>query len=334
MRVSGNPILIVGDLHYSAVYKGQHIDYFDQCCKVLNKISEELNARKPSALVLLGDIVGMSENNIKDHQALHILMKVLHDWNDICPVFSLVGNHDISGHPDFLILHDIGLIKTATDIDGYIDYAKDELSEPCVRLHFLDYGCARHEIHLLEGKSNIVLGHDNYQIEGVTTWYPYCAGYEIASCSNLEGIDGIIAGHIHVPSDGFVSTRMLSGKEVWLIYPGCPTRPVRRPTYEKCMMVAIGQLPTGSASVDIIPWVLEPSDTIYIKEDALITVDASEAILEKERKQALTAVLDDLLKYHIATGDPISQVDKITDASEGAKKIAKEYLQRAFNQGG
>ena len=117
MIIRDGEILIVGDLHFSDVFTGKHKNYLKNCCGVLGDISAKVKEVQPSALVLLGDIIGWNETNIKNREVLSVFCKELKSWNEICPVIVVKGNHDIKGYPDFLFLEDIGLIKTSTELN-------------------------------------------------------------------------------------------------------------------------------------------------------------------------------------------------------------------------
>ena len=328
MLLKGNPVLVVGDLHFSAIFTGMHKDYFSECCSALNHISDLVKEHKPSGLVLLGDIIGWSETNIKDHEALHLLFKYFKAWNEVCPVFSLVGNHDMKGHPDFLMFHDLGLIKTSTDCNGYIDFQPAD-SEETVRLHLVDYHDVKRHIDILDGSSNIALCHDAFTIQGITNWFVVPDAYELGTLSNFDGIEGVIAGHVHQPSPDFAETVMPNGKKCWLFYVGCPTRP-QRDEYNNVWSMLISYNADGYAEVTPETWELLDSKEAFYAQEVLVNADSAE---EVKRKEALGAVIDDLLKYHIGVGDPVEQINKIPNASEGAKKVAVQYLQRAMNQG-
>ena len=119
-------VMILGDLHISDVFKGKHKDYLQNCMWVLKEITKKIEETKPSAVVLGGDLIGWTETNIRDRQILSTFCKYLREWNDICPVYSVRGNHDIKGYPDFMFLSELGLIITSTKCGGYFDYYGEE----------------------------------------------------------------------------------------------------------------------------------------------------------------------------------------------------------------
>ena len=334
-KIVGGEILIIGDLHISDVFQGKHKDYLTNCFSVLGRLSKIINDKKPSAVVLLGDIIGWTETNIKDRQVLSMFCKELVEWNAICPVFAVRGNHDIKGYPDFLFLEELNLLITGTKCDGYFDYYGYEGQEKAeVRFHIVDYKDEDRVLNYAEeGVSNIVLGHNNYTINGVTTWYAEHDGIEINMLQNFSNVDMIISGHIHTPSPEIVSTQLSSGKTCMLLYPGCPTRPIKESNlYDSCILVWVRyNTKRGITDIDTEQFELEPYANIFYEDDTIINEKSEEEIQEEIRKDALKEILEDVLKYRITGGDPIEQVNNVPNASEEAKEMARNYLQLVFN---
>ncbi|MBO5386734.1 MAG: metallophosphoesterase, partial [Lachnospiraceae bacterium] len=139
-KIYGGSIMFIGDLHFSDVFTGKHKNYLANCFSVLGQITNKINEKKPKAVFLGGDIIGWLETNIKDRQVLSMFCKVLREWNEVCPVYTVRGNHDMKGYPDFLFLSEFGLIITSSMCGGYVDYYGYEGQEqPEVRLHIVDY---------------------------------------------------------------------------------------------------------------------------------------------------------------------------------------------------
>ena len=223
--VYGNDVMIVGDIHFSDVFKGKHISYIENCSWVLKQITHKLKETKPTALVLLGDLVGWTETNIKSREMLSLFIRVLKEWNQICPVYSLRGNHDIKGYPDFNLFAELGLIITSTACGGYFDYYASEADTiPQARFHMLDYKSEGRKLDLPNNPktSNIALVHNNFTVSGATNWYQEHDGIELSMQTNLYGVDLVVAGHIHNPSPNIITTT-LGEKQCMLCYPGCPT---------------------------------------------------------------------------------------------------------------
>lgn len=334
-KVVGNMVMILGDLHISDVFKGKHKDYLQNCMWVLKEITKKIEETKPSAVVLGGDLIGWTETNIRDRQILSTFCKYLREWNDICPVYSVRGNHDIKGYPDFMFLSELGLIITSTKCGGYFDYYGEENAEkPEVRFHLVDYNDEHKSLDILDGTSNIVLGHNNYTIQGVTNWYAEHDGIELGMLQNFGDVDMVISGHIHNPSPDFVSTQMPSGKDCMLFYTGCPTRPIKEKNmYDYCWYVFVRyDKDLKDTNIDTEMFKLLPASEIFYDDAEFVEEKDKDELEETMRVEALQNVLGELMTFRITTGDPMEQIDNIPNASEEAKKLAKNYLQIAYNK--
>lgn len=334
-RVVGNSIMFVGDLHFSDVFQGKHKAYLENCFWCLGQITKKLEEKKPSALVLTGDIIGWTETNIRDRQVFAMFCKILRDWNRVCPVYCVRGNHDMKGYPDFQFLSEFGLLITSAMCDGYFDYyANEEQEIPEVRFHLVDYKAEDRVLNLnTDGASNIVVAHNNFTINGITTWYAEHDGIELGMMQNFSGVDMVIAGHIHNPSPEIYSTQMPNGDSCMLFYLGCPTRPIKdNNMYESCWYLFV-EFNGSQTDINTEEFKLKPSSEIFYDSDSFVDEKTEEEINEELRKEALKDVLGDLLKYRMSSGDPIQQVMRIPNATDEAKKVAADYLQLAFNGG-
>ncbi len=333
-KVVGGKILIIGDLHISDIFTGKHKDYLGNCFSVLSKLSAIIEEKQPSAIILLGDIVGNRETNIKSREVLSKFCDILQKWNNICPVYTVTGNHDLKGFSDLTFLARLGLVRTSQNCGGIIDYygnAEQELPE--VRFHLVDYGDEHREFDLCHGTSNIVLGHNNYTIQGVTNWYQQHDGLEVAMMDNFANIDMVISGHIHAPSPDIAQVRTVSGEICQLLYLGCPTRPVKEPSnYDTCWVGEIEYFDSlGHTDVNTIPLELGSSADLYYDDGELINEKSETEIQEELRRENLKGVLEDLTKYRLGAGDPIQQIQNIVGANDASKKVAIKYLNLALD---
>lgn len=331
--IYGGKILIVGDLHFSDIFTGKHKDYLTECFDALRRITDKVNEVKPSALVILGDLVGETETNIKNRQVFSMFCKVLKGWNEVCPVYSVRGNHDMKGYPDFNFLEEFGLIRTGAECQGYFDYYGFKGQKlPEIRFHLVDYNDEDRHLDICEDTSNVVLGHNNYTITGVTTWYHEHDGIELGLHENYADIDMVISGHIHNPSPEIVAVQMPGGGTCMLLYPGCPTRPIKeRGMYESCLFVVVAfNEKTQQTDIDTEVFELAPLSEIFYEDEDFVDEKTEEEIQDELRKAALKDVLDDLLKYRMSQASPLDQIDLIPNASQDAKELAKKYLMAAM----
>lgn len=334
--IIGGKVMFVGDLHFSDVYTGKHVAYLVNCNNVLRKITDKIKEAKPRALVLFGDIIGWTETNIKNREVLLMFLRVLKEWNSYCPVYAVRGNHDLKGCPDFLMFEQLGLIRTSTTTGGYFDYyGYDGQEVPEVRFHIVDYSSEFEPLELADGEtSNIILGHNNFTIQGQTNWYQEHDGIEVGLQKNFNGVDMILSGHIHNPSPEFVSTTTPDGNVCSLFYLGCPTRPVKEKNmYESCWFAFLEYSDDNKSSdISVERFELEPSEKIFHKDEDFIDERDEEEVAEEIRKEALKEVLEDLLKYRINQGDPAKQIMNIPNASKEAKEMAVQYINSALSE--
>ncbi len=326
---------MVGDLHLSDRYRGKHINYLKECFDVAADISNIVQKRKPHALLLLGDLIGWNETNIADRQVFAQICKIFREWADVCPVIVVRGNHDMRGYPDFQFLADFGLIHTSQSCNGYIDYygyAGQEVPE--ARIHIVDYGDENRPLEILQGTSNVVAAHNNFTIDGVTTWYADHDGIELGLHQNFCGVDFVISGHIHNPSPEFYSVTMPDGNPCTLFYLGNPTRVVKeKGLYDSCWLLYMGY---DGESTQLIPepYKLPSISECFVPDESFVEDKTQAELNEELRKKNLKNVLDDLIKYRINGGDPFEQIMRIPNTSDEAKKMASDYLQMAFSNGG
>lgn len=341
-KVVGSRVLIFGDLHFSDVFTGKHKNYLKNCFDVLAMIRDKVNELQPSAVVFLGDIVGWNEGNVRNREVLYQLCNFFMDLNKVCKVYCVRGNHDFNGScPEFQFLSQLGLFETSVKCDGFFDFYGEEGQEvPEVRFHLMDYGSEGMQLNLAkdknsngDGTTNIVLAHNNFTIEGVTTWYNEHDGIELGTMENLDGVFMLVSGHIHNPSPAMVRTSTLTGGDCCLFYPGCPTRPI----FDKNLYTSVWYMMfwydenSKETCFDAYDFPLAPIDEVFYKAEEFVEEKTEEELAELERTEALKEVLDDIIKCRITQGDLIGQVRAVPNATEEAKETAVKYLQIAMD---
>ena len=345
--------LVIADLHISDVYNGQHKDYLANCKDCLNMITDEIKSKNITHLLLLGDLVGQNEKNLKNRSTLLYLMQLLNDWNSLTKsnyikeleselnsgkitredyaiklgevgignVYSVKGNHDMGNKlTDFELLEGIGLIKVP-----------DMLDIGSVRYHFVHYGEEYRHLNIDEDKYNIALVHNNIMIDGITTWYRGGKGIEMSTLENMYGVALIIAGHIHDPSLRMV-TGNIKDSEVALFYPGNITRP----RYEKGLWeTAFGvyfEIKDDDMNLSQVVFNLKPVEELFNKtfEDVLIDDIVETPVLDVEE---LSAILNELQTYSfIGNVDYKSQLVRLAGLDKEASDLAIRYIEEAENK--
>lgn len=325
--IKGGKVLCFGDLHFSATYMGKHKAYLLECYTTMELIIKKVKEEKPKAIIFMGDIIGVNERNIRDRQFLTRVIMFFGSLYSLTKgnVFVVKGNHDIGDFSDFDMLVGLGYIKNPS----YIDYMGDNGLE--ARFHLVNYGDENKPLQIeKEGASNIVFGHADYYIEGVTTWYRSKDSIELKSLKNFCGVDLVFSGHIHTPSEEILYTRLPDGEEVGLFYVGSPSRVAER--YDDCWYVSFEySKEEASTKFDAQLLGLQPASEVFYEEQDFEYTEEEEA--EKELAESKQKILDDIVQEvinsRLATGDLFKQLD-LLPADEPTKELAKKYLRQAM----
>lgn len=330
-RVDNGKILVFGDLHLSAKYEGTHKNYLYECYYNMDRITEICENIKPSGVVFLGDLIGVTERKISDHQFLMRVMMFFMKLNKLTNgnVFAVKGNHDIGDFSDFDMLVGMGLIKNPK----YVDYYGNDKLE--IRFHFVNYGEEHYKLELAEYPlvaSNVVFGHADYYIEGVTNWYSAKQGVHLNELDNFCGVEMVISGHIHVPSDGEISyTTLKDGSTIGLFYVGSPSRVVER--IDDCWYMWF-EYADGGTNYEAEPFGLEPASDVFFEKDELIeelSEDEADRIYQSEK---LTEYVKEIISSRLTSGNLFNQIDLVPGVGKEIKEIAKKYLRKATDEGG
>lgn len=329
-KIVGGNILIFGDLHLSSSYEGQHISYISDCYTNMELIRKTCDANKPSAVVFLGDLIGVNERSIRDRQFFMRVLQFFEYLNSLCKgnVFSVKGNHDMGDFTDFDFLLGMGLIKNPR----YIDYYSDDGENHEVRLHLVNYGHERDALSLVdmnEGVSNVVLGHSDYYIDGVTNWYSARNGVELCMLDNFCGVELVISGHIHIPSEQILYTTMKDGSSIGLFYTGSPSRTAER--FDDCWYVSLkctkedGMWYTNCDPV--LMGIPKAEEVFYPKEDFELSEEEKDETAVQSEK--LTELVKEIIESRLLSGDIINQIMANSAADEKTKKLAIKYYEMA-----
>ena len=202
-----------------------------------------------------------------------------------------------------------------------------------VRYHFVGYGEEQRPLRFEgkdEGVFQIVFGHNDYKISGVTNWYVTKGGVEISQLGNFEGVSWIISGHIHQPSPKVEST-VIGSQEVKLYYPGAVSRVSASETYNDCRFFHLFyNEQEGGIDYSADLFGLKPAKEVF--EEITETVSEEEKLSEEEKAAAnkrLADILQEAMDYRLHNGSLIDQIDRIPGASDEAKVVAKGYLLKA-----
>ena len=323
--IHGGKVLVYGDLHLSSTYEGQHINYLEECYSNMEKIVSETKKVKASAVIFLGDLIGVKERNIHDRRMLKEVLSFFITLNGLTNrnVYSVRGNHDTGDYPDFDLLLGLGLLKNPT----YIDYEGDSGVE--VRFHIVNYGYEKKLIHLNDSCSNVILCHNDIQIPGVTTWYKTKEGIILANQNNWAGADMVLAGHIHNPSTQTVQIGVGEEKTpISLFYPGSPSRTAER--FDDCFYIMFEYNKSiNTTEFDAKLFGLKKASEVFYPKEKFITDD--EKSDEVRQSESLKSIVSEIMGSRVMSGDLFHQIEIMPGASERARNIACEYLQRAID---
>lgn len=336
--VYGGKLLIFGDLHISSSFSGQHKDYLFECYETMDRILELVQKEQASAVVLLGDISGVNEKNIKDRQVLMRFMMFLSMLNRATNgnVFAVKGNHDCGDFTDFDMVLGLGLIKNPKYINYYGKKPGSKKNEGLeVRFHLVNYGDEHHRLNIASAEdnaSNVVLGHNEYFIEGVTNWYSAGGDVRLSNLDNFIGVSLVVSGHIHVPSDEILYTTLKDSSSIGLFYLGCPTRVSDR--YDDCWYFTFQyeKMEDGdwSTSYDAKFFGLKPaSEVFYPKEDFVDDSEDDELSERVNNSAKLTEIVKEIMEGRITSGDLNHQIDVVPGVRPEVKALAKQYLEKA-----
>ena len=332
-KILGGNVLVFGDLHISSSFSGQHKNYQFECYKNMDNITDIVIENNASAVIFLGDLVGVNEKNIRDRQFLMRTQNFLRNLNKITKgnVYSVKGNHDMGDFTDFDFFEGLGYIKNPEYIDYYgVKPGSDKPDGLEIRFHLVNYGDEKKALHITKDSdfaSDVVLGHSDYYIEGVTNWYSAGNGVELSELDNLKGVSLVFSGHIHTPSDEMLFTNLKNGENIGLFYTGSPSRVVER--YDDCwyLKFAYSKSDEGdwSTSYDSLFMGLNTADEVFFpKEDFIEEVE--ERINDSEK---LTEIVSEIMESRIMSGDLNSQIDRTPGVKDEVKVIAKDYLEKA-----
>lgn len=335
--INGGKILIFGDLHISSSFSGSHKHYQLDCYTVMDLILKKVAEEKASAVIFLGDLFGVSEKNIRDRQFLMRTQNFFSLLNQATKgqVFSVKGNHDMGDFTDFDFFIGVGLIKNPMYINYYGVNEKGVNEGLEVRFHLVNYGDEEKPLHKTgdsSGATDIVLGHSDYYIEGVTNWYSAGKGVDLSQLSNFEGVALVFSGHIHTPSDEMLFTTIKNGESIGLFYLGCPTRTVER--YDDCWYAVfeygVAEDGTKATAYDCKLMGLEPADEVFYPEEDYDYAEDDNGVAErKERSEKLTNIVKEIMDSRIMTGNINRQIEIFPGISDEVKQIAKSYLEKA-----
>ena len=321
-------VLIVGDLHLSDKFRGQHKDYYVNCLEVMEMIEQKcisLAEKGDVYLIFLGDLFGVSEKRFTTRFFMIQVVEWFARLNDLCTeVMTVKGNHDISHSdlPDYEVLLRLGCFTNPE----YFDW-ESLGSNSGIRFHFVNYGDEKRPLELHPEWGNIVLAHNDFGGHG---------GYQsedtvvpVNELSHWADVNMVISGHIHTPSVDSWLTLPSHNATLPLIYVGCPTRVKER---IDDVLTVVFETPIDDSSESSIGYSvdefgLKPAAEEFIeKEDSVESGVTLDPEIERLRLESLKGIVGSLKQRDMNSTNLLQMIEARTDITDRVKKISIDLL--------
>lgn len=321
-------VAIVGDLHLSDRQVGKYIDYFKNCMDVCEQITNMLIHEGITHLILAGDVVGVADStNFKTQGARLAVIQLFKQWNVLTKnnVYAICGNHDTgSSIGDFEILKGAGLIKCCDDlvVGGF-------------KFHFINYGDDNRALDINETLVNVAVTHSFFKVENQTNYIPIQGGVELSDMTNFKGVSVVANGHIHYPSNGYMTTS-LAGHNISLLNLGSPTRPSASETYMVVPML-ICETHEEDGTMETFENVaclnLRPKSELYRAEEPSEQVAVSMAAEEIANIEELNRILSEIEGIGVNTTLNFKeQLERFSNNNPEAVELAYSHIEKAHEK--
>ncbi|MGF2715648.1 metallophosphoesterase [Bacillus cereus] len=338
-RISGMKAIVFGDPHADEEFQGRHINYWENFMEVSDRISKVVEIEKPDIVFIAGDLVGVrrGKSAIKDKNALLYLAK----WLKSLPnVVVLRGNHDYNEISDYEFLSELRVFTSSKQTENMVEFTHPNAEVPCF-FHLVDYGQENEKIEIQANAYNIGIMHNEFFVAGQEQQFHGEGAIELTSKKNFFGLDMVVSGHIHTPTNGMINFSFQDGFESAFANLGCPTRPGHGELYDQVWyMVWEYQQTEGSNVTDMRfrqePFALKPYTEIFRPNDDFI-----EGVQDKEliddytgiQKGKLEEILSSLATSNMGNEDFFKQIDNLqVVATPESREVAKQYLEMALNK--
>lgn len=337
LTVKGNKIGFFGDTHIEDVYRGEHVNYQENCYWVMNKRLEIVRNEEFDLYVDTGDFIGVRNNisRLEDRVMLRRTAQFLEDLK--IPRVINTGNHDLFGNDhnnDYLLLSSLGYFYTPDQIaddNGNIvrlvsDFNDEDGNPYEIYIHFVKYGDEYKKLNPIKDAVNVAVTHNDFRI-GALSYTQNPEAIDLIDHEPFFGMDIIVNGHIHNPSSR-ETFKTRNGMDCTFINLGCMTRPKKSENYDKVFYVNVGIRPnavTGEPepyfSEKLIQ--LKPADEIFVKRTGAEAI--TQTIKNDLEEDGLSEVLDVLRDFNWSGVSMSDRVEALNVEPE-IKEIIQEYL--------
>lgn len=340
-KVIGNTSVTFGDRHIENVYRGQHINYQENCYWCMDKTVEKVWELEPDLYNEAGDFIGV-RTGVSWLSGDRIMLSRTMKFLDSIKAHKVInrGNHDLHGSEernDYIFLSSLGYFDSPTQLaeDGkYVgrvmlespDLIDPDTNEPLrVVFHYVPYGKEFEKLDIVEGATNVAVTHNDFRV-GLDNFTNNPDAIDLKTHQAFFGVDLILNGHIHEPSR-LVSFKTDGGTQSAFMNLGCMARPKRSEDYSFvwCAVLQMRKNPqTGLPEVNFEPqeFKLRPASEIFVEE----TEGSVVAQVKAEGKQEqLSEALEGLRNFNWAGVSMSDRLDLIVLEPE-IKDMIRHYL--------
>ena len=215
-KVIGNTSVTFGDRHIENVYRGQHINYQENCYWCMDQTLERVQLLEPELYNETGDFIGV-RTGVSWLSGDRIMLSRTMKFLDSIKSHKVInrGNHDLHGSEernDYLFLSSLGYFDSPAHLaeeDKQVgrvmlespDLIDPDTNEPMrVVFHYVPYGKEFEKLDIVEGVTNIAITHYDFRV-GLTNFTNNPEAIDLTTHEPFYGVDLILNGHIHQPSE-------------------------------------------------------------------------------------------------------------------------------------
>lgn len=343
LTIIGNKVGGFGDTHIEDGYRGQHVNYQENCYWCMDKKVEIVEKSKPDFVFETGDWVGVRANVavLRDNFMRYKTAEYLEGIKKQAPMVINTGNHDLFQLEDMndYILHSmLGYFHTPRSIAntgeeiGVVKVVSPDLDDPEtgkkmeMYIHFVPYGKEHVKLKPVKGATNVAVTHNDFRISSTSfTFNP--EAIDLTVHEPFYGMDMIVNGHIHQPSQLETFTTQ-AGTESAFINLGCMARPARVEDYNMVWYLEFGfrknQL-TGTPESYVKPVEVQLRPASEIFREGTYKEDVHSDVVEATKQLELSNILGGLQDFNFS-GVSISDRIELIDAEPEVKEIMYHYL--------
>lgn len=340
-KIVGNKSLTFGDRHIENVYRGQHVNYQENCYWCMDKTMEKVWQEAPDLYNETGDFIGV-RTGVSWLSGDRIMLSRTMKFLDSIKGHKVInrGNHDLHGSEernDYLFLSSLGYFDSPAQLaeDGKTvgrvmlespDLIDPDTNEPLrVVFHYVPYGKEFEQLDIVEGATNIAVTHNDFRV-GLKNFTNNPDAIDLVTHKPFYGLDLILNGHIHQPSE-LAQFNTEGGTSCAFMNLGCMARPKRSEDYEFvwCALVQMRKNPhTQQPEVhfEAQEFPLRPVSEVFLPDTE---GSVAEQVKSDSKQLELSEALKDLQDFNWAGISLKERVDLLV-IEPSVKALIEEYL--------